>query len=322
MFDDITKTAITEIATTEGYDPAELMGIADVESAGVAFWNVNGKDLPAIRFEWGYFKPRLNADQLTAALNAGLNADQPSSFAGRYDWLAKAQAINSTAALESISMGLGQVMGANWQALGYVSVDAMWQVAQTVGGQVELMVKFIDHNNLKHFIDAEDWKSFAAAYNGPGYAKNSYDTKLAAAVYHYRNNPQSNGLGTDEITQVQTMLNKVGGYNLTVDGVLGVTTKTAIRDFQLRNSLVVDGIYGPLTRAALQSAYLAMVNKKNANIGVSTTAIATAGAAVSEAAKQIQQINQNSLVIQGICVVLFLVGVFITLKATVFSKTS
>jgi len=322
MFDDISKNAIVQVATTEGYDPAELLGIADVESAGVAFWNVNGKDLPAIRFEWGYFKPRLNADQLTAALAAGLNAVQPSSFAGRYDWLTKAQAINATAALESISMGLGQVMGANWQDLGYASVDAMWADAQTVNGQVELMVKFINHHNLKRFIDAEDWKSFAAAYNGPGYAKNNYDVKLATAVELYRGNPQSNGLETDEVTQVQTMLNKVGDYKLTVDGTLGVETKTAIRDFQLRNNLTVDGIYGPLTRAALQTAYLAIVNKKNVNIGVSTSAIATAGAAIGEAAKQIQQINQGSLIIQGICVVLFLVGIAITLKATVFSKTS
>jgi len=320
MFDDVTKVAITNVATTEGFDPAELLGIADVESAGVAFWNVNGKDLPAIRFEWGYFKPRLNADQLTAALAAGLNAVQPSSFAGRYDWLAKAQGINPTAALESISMGLGQVMGANWQALGYASVDDLWGKAQTIEGQVDLMVRFIVKNNLKTAIDNEDWKTFAKGYNGSNYAKNGYDTKLAAAVEKYRSG--LNGYAADEVTVIQKMLNTVGDYKLTVDGDMGVDTKAAIRDFQLKHGLVVDGVYGPITQSTLQATYLAVVNKRTTSVGVGTTAAATAGAAITETTKQIAAINSTSQILQIICIGLILLGLVITLKATLFNKAS
>lgn len=41
------------------------------------------------------------------------------------------------------------------------------------------------------------------------------------------------------------------GWNLVVDGVRGIKTTTAIREFQKSQSLAADGIVGPKTRAAL-----------------------------------------------------------------------
>lgn len=53
-----------------------------------------------------------------------------------------------------------------------------------------------------------------------------------------------------EIRQVQEAL-VARGYDLHVDGAVGVQTDCAIRDFQAKNGLVVDGIVGNQTRAAL-----------------------------------------------------------------------
>ncbi len=50
---------------------------------------------------------------------------------------------------------------------------------------------------------------------------------------------------------VQWELNQ-SGYNLSVDGIAGSKTDSAIRDFQSKNKLVVDGICGKNTRAKLK----------------------------------------------------------------------
>ncbi len=44
-----------------------------------------------------------------------------------------------------------------------------------------LMAKFIEKSNLDDALRAKDWAKFARGYNGPGYKKNSCDTKMAKA---------------------------------------------------------------------------------------------------------------------------------------------
>jgi hypothetical protein len=53
---------------------------------------------------------------------------------------------------------------------------------------------------------------------------------------------------------IQESLNKILGLRLTVDGIKGTQTKSAIRSFQEKNGLVVDGIVGAKTEAALIAA--------------------------------------------------------------------
>lgn len=52
---------------------------------------------------------------------------------------------------------------------------------------------------------------------------------------------------------VQWHLNKTGMCNLTVDGVFGKMSASALRNFQRRNGLTVDGICGQATRNILKS---------------------------------------------------------------------
>ena len=60
----------------------------------------------------------------------------------------------------------------------------------------------------------------------------------------------SYGSRGDEVKRLQTALNQ-NGYNLSVDGIYGVKTQAAVRDYQGRESLSVDGIAGPLTQGRL-----------------------------------------------------------------------
>lgn len=58
----------------------------------------------------------------------------------------------------------------------------------------------------------------------------------------------------DDVKDLQTLLNSVGGYNLDVDGSFGPKTLAAVRDYQSKNNLTVDGIAGVNTMNALRNA--------------------------------------------------------------------
>jgi peptidoglycan hydrolase-like protein with peptidoglycan-binding domain/uncharacterized protein affecting Mg2+/Co2+ transport len=61
------------------------------------------------------------------------------------------------------------------------------------------------------------------------------------------------GANGDAVRAVQRLLVDKFGYSLTVDGVFGPNTDTAVKGFQTSKSLTVDGIVGPNTWSALVS---------------------------------------------------------------------
>ena len=55
------------------------------------------------------------------------------------------------------------------------------------------------------------------------------------------------------VKKIQEMLQSLG-YNIAADGIFGLKTYAAVRDFQAKNRLTADGIVGPKTLAALEKA--------------------------------------------------------------------
>lgn len=190
MFDENSVNAAKAAAHDIGVEVAALLAIAEVESGGAAFAEVRGQKEPLIRFEGHYFDRRLGAAQRRIARLAGLASPNagavvnPASQAARWDLVKRAAAIDQTAAYESVSWGIGQVMGAHWKWLGYGSVGELVAEARSgVGGQIRLMARFIAKSDLDVAIRHRDWAAFARGYNGPGYKRLGYDAKIAAA-YH------------------------------------------------------------------------------------------------------------------------------------------
>jgi len=188
MFDTETFAAIISLAGEAGLDPAALLAVAEVESGGRALFHVNGVQEPAIRFEGHYFDRRLSGRIRDQARQAGFAAPEagrvrnPKTQRERWLLLERAMNIHKKAALESTSWGLGQVMGAHWEWLDYRSIDELVADARSgVAGQVSLMLRFIDKATLKQVLEARDWRNFARRYNGPGFARNQYDTRMAAS---------------------------------------------------------------------------------------------------------------------------------------------
>lgn len=318
--------AVKRQATTNGIIQAALLAVVEVESSGVPLWKVGAKMLPPIRFEGHYFYKRLTGDKLTKAITQGLAhkdagaVKNPRSYTDRYAMLEKAKQIDVVAALESVSWGAGQVMGANWKSLGYKTVQDLVDASHTVAGQVDMIVRFLKVNNLITAINNRDWHTVARIYNGKNYKKNAYHTKMVTAYAKYSGASTSEYKGDDSavIMQIQTMLNATGTYNLAIDGKYGPTSKAALIDFQIKSGLVGDGVYGPITQEHLEAAYKAKANGEEDLWGKVGAGAGAAGTAASEAAKQIEPLMGIAPWVQFLFIGLTILGIGLTLKATIF----
>ena len=129
---------------------------------------------------------------LAAAKKAGLANTRAGGYgktSAQYGKLAKAYAIHPEAALKACSWGLGQVMGFNYKAAGYVTVEAMVRAFKDdEEAQLNGAVSFILTNKLDGKLRAckpnqpETCRAFASGYNGSGYRRNNYHVKLATAL--------------------------------------------------------------------------------------------------------------------------------------------
>ncbi|WP_246637881.1 N-acetylmuramidase domain-containing protein [Nitratireductor kimnyeongensis] len=226
---------------------------------------LRGREEPIIRFEGHYFDRRLADAKRWEARAAGLSSPEVGKIAnprGQVErWLMFEQAarIDRKAACESVSWGVGQVMGAHWSWLGFADVEALVAEARCgIAGQVGLMLRYIGKAGLKDALMSRDWVRFARGYNGPGYRRNQYDRKLARAYRAY-----SAGGGppvTEAVLRIGTrgaaveslqVLLCALGQRVAVDGVFGPQTDLAVQRIQKEAGLISDGVVGPVTREAL-----------------------------------------------------------------------
>lgn len=267
MFDLTTVAAIAKIAAQHGWQMPALAAVVEVESGGVAFAMVDGRAEPLIRFEGHYFDRRLSGDARDRARRAGLASPiagavkNPKAQAARWKLLARAIEIDAQAAYESVSWGVGQVMGSHWQWLGFASVTELVNLCRRdVAGQVELMARYIDKAGIAGALARHDWHAFADGYNGPNYAAGGYHTKMAKAYARWVKTlgpmpgdtrpTLRRGARGDAVKDLQRLLN-ARGRSLAVDGDFGARTENSVRVFQEVSGLAVDGVVGRKTWGAL-----------------------------------------------------------------------
>lgn len=167
-------------------DLAAVMAVNEVESSGHGFIG----RLPVILFERHIMYRQLKQRKLGAAALARqyprLVNTQPGGYIGgtaEHQRLNAARRIDDTSALSSASWGLFQIMGFHAKRLGYKSVQAFaQQMRESEAEQLGAFVAFIQADESLHQALADhQWADFAHGYNGPAYARNDYDHKLAAA---------------------------------------------------------------------------------------------------------------------------------------------
>jgi hypothetical protein len=181
-------------ATTLGVDLASIMAIKEVESRGNGFLP-DGRVvilyerhvmLKRLRKN-GFSKEQLEEIQTKYSELANKKPGGYKGGATEHYRLSLAADIHRNSANESCSWGLFQIMGYHWERLGYQDIDSFVRaMAINEGNQLASFCAFIHTDaNLHQALHEKDWATFAKIYNGPGYKKNKYDTKLAAAYDRY-----------------------------------------------------------------------------------------------------------------------------------------
>jgi hypothetical protein len=181
----IADASWSDFARALEIDEAALRAVAAVESDGSGFLPAPS-DKPKVLFE-GHAFHRLTGGRYSAA-HPDLSYPKwnrrkySGSLAGEWRRLEAACRLDRIAALQSASWGLFQIMGFNYPYCGCADVETfVARQYESATQQLALMVKFVSRPPFLPALRGYDWKAFARAYNGPGFAAHGYDKRLAAA---------------------------------------------------------------------------------------------------------------------------------------------
>ncbi|CDN52548.1 Peptidoglycan-binding domain 1 protein [Neorhizobium galegae bv. officinalis bv. officinalis str. HAMBI 1141] len=264
---------IPRIGSEIGVGEDEIHAFMDVEAAGSGF---DGQGRPKILFEPHVFYRNLTGKKRDEAVKQGLAY---SSWGEKpypkdsYPRLIMAMAIDETAAIKATSWGLTQILGENCKGAGYATPQAMVLAFMAdEENHLAATVSLLKHMGIADDLKAHAWAVVARVWNGPGYRKNKYDTKMAAAYAKWakvRDTPFSAGANkastnvdtasgkTDRTTVrvVQERLKELGYTEVgNPDGKMGKLTKTAILAFRNENDLPVSDVIDDALLQALDGA--------------------------------------------------------------------
>jgi len=173
---------------------AAIRAVVEIE-AGPGGKGFNPDNTPIINFDLTMFRQ--------AARRRGININNyrkshPTVFAplnrrrygstqaAQYARLDSAITIDTVAALEGTFWGMFQIGGFNWKLCGCNGVrDFVEQMKESEMAQLELFARFLKNRGLDTYIRANNWAGFALRYNGPGYKRMRYDTRMAAAFKRF-----------------------------------------------------------------------------------------------------------------------------------------
>jgi len=230
-----------------------LRAVVEVEAGGRPF-DKNGR--PAMLFEphvfWRNLRGDLDKQKLAVEQGLAYRDWKPGNYpSDSYLRLMQAARIDETAAFKSASWGASQVLGENHAMLGYPAVQHMVRsFMDDAENHIEGMVRFILANSLADDIRAGRWANFARVYNGPGYARNGYDRKLAAAYAKWskiedvawapdaEDPARPSPLDSEQLKGVQHRLAELGYPEVgRADGAWGTRTRAAVLAFRSDNGL-------------------------------------------------------------------------------------
>jgi hypothetical protein len=260
----LSANGVQNAINTLGIDAATLWAILHVETMGCGYL---ASRRPQILFERHIFSELTKGVWDATASDVSNPAPGGYGLGGdnQYTRLGKAYSLNLSdpadpsvptptrnAALASASWGLGQVLGTNANSVGFGTIqDMVAAMTDSEDGQLQAVVRFIQAKNLQTALQQQDWVTYAEKYNGPNYAQNQYDTKLAQAYAFYQDATNIPDL-TVRAGQFQLLLL---GFNPSgVDGALGPSTLAALHNFLSQQQLTLSTGIDADVLAALTAA--------------------------------------------------------------------
>lgn len=167
---------------------AAIEAVAIVEAPGGGF---NPDESPKTLFEGHHFH-RLTAGRFdtthpTLSFPKWTREHYGRTWQDEAYRLKSAISLDAAAALMATSWGRFQIMGFNHGACGYTSIEAFVEAMKdSEAKQLDAFVSFIESQHLADELRDRRWADFARHYNGPDFAENHYDTKMAIAYKQAR----------------------------------------------------------------------------------------------------------------------------------------
>lgn len=181
----LTQRDFENAATQLRCSVAAVKAVCEVEAPRGGFLSTGE---PTILFERHKFSRHTKGrfDRLAPDIS-NPNPGGYGTLASQHSRLAKAIRLDRNAALMSASWGRFQILGENYKQAGFTSLQAFVNsVYQSEQAQLQGFVNFLTADRrLLIAIRTLNWPTFARIYNGPNYAINQYDRKLAAAYRRY-----------------------------------------------------------------------------------------------------------------------------------------
>jgi hypothetical protein len=209
-----------------GVEPAAVKAVTDVEAGGNGFLS-DGR--PKILFE-NYWFWKLTNGAYGSCMDISCDHWDRSWYKGgaaEYDRLNAAYSKDSAAALQSASWGAFQVMGFNYNSVGYPTIDAfIGDMLCGSAGHMRAFLGFVRNKGLIPALQSKDWASFAYRYNGAGYKANNYDGKMAAAYSSAVSQGYNNWVEVDNNDQTLLFLTKK--HHSTVSNVIVISSAAAV----------------------------------------------------------------------------------------------
>ena len=184
----LTDADFARAAKALNVEEAAIRAVAEVEAAGKGFIH-DGR--PAILYEAHIFHKETGGKHAGAKDRRGVALSSPkwdrslygATGAAQHARYEDARKLDPDAANKACSWGMFQILGQNHKACGFDNsqdfVDAMWTGG--AAAHLDAFVAFVKANNLDGALRAKNWAAFARGYNGPAYAQNAYDKKMASA---------------------------------------------------------------------------------------------------------------------------------------------
>ncbi len=171
-----------KMAKELGVEEEVIRAIVSVESSGSGFTKEGG---PVLRFEGHQFKKYLTENDFDVAklekVNSDLIYDYSKSKSKKHGGFQyeKAMKIDQESTMMATSYGAFQIMGFNFEASGFESVERFVKAQSTTAGQVKAFINFVKSNPKRlEAMKDKDFAEFARLYNGEDYAKWNYDIKM------------------------------------------------------------------------------------------------------------------------------------------------
>lgn len=186
----LTEDDYIEVARELDVDVAAIKAVVEIEAgkAHRGFWKP-GK--PLINFDlsvYRQFARRNGLDLKRLRKRSPVIFNRPddrkygSRQAAQQARLDAAMAADPKTATQGTFWGMFQIGGFNWRKCGAESIDNFIELmSRSERDQLELFAHFLQNTGLDKYLRSHNWTAFARGYNGPGYARRGYHTRLAAA---------------------------------------------------------------------------------------------------------------------------------------------